>query len=505
MSIKDREKRRDNAQKNLDDFRSMLQVAYDYCIPEKNTFRIQSPGKEENIHIFDHTAVNGIVTAANRIQGALYPPQQQWMDFAAGNNFGEEEVKEIDDALTEATKVFFSYLHQSNFDTEVSPSTQDCLISTGYIQIDEEPITSDIPFRFTSIASSEIAPEKGAKGIIENCHRKIEMECGHIEETWPNANIPDKLAEIIRKDRFCKVEVKISQIKEGNSYWLYVDWEKEELFKEERGYKFIIPFRESVMPNEVLGRGPILRLLPVIRRVNKVQEFMLQNAAMNITGIFTGRGDGDFNPYSVRLVPGAVIPVDSNDNANPTLRALDRVGDPMLGDMIISDMQAIIEKALYINPLGDITDPVRSATEQMIRQQEQLRNQGAAIGRLKTEFLNEVIKSVSAILVSRGKLPKEFKIDGRDIKVVYQSPLAKAEMLDDFQNMTTFIGTMQSIAQTLPPEAAASFVAGTIAVEDLPAGIAKMLGVDSNFVRSEEDRVKLAEVAGSVQREEPPQ
>ena len=499
MSVKERDKRREKAQKNLDDFRSMLQVAYDYTIPEKNTFRIQSPGKEQNIHIFDHTAVNGIVTAANRIQGALLPPQQQWMDYAAGNNFGEEEVKEVDDALAEATDVFFSYLHQSNFDTEISPSLQDVLISIGYVQIDEEPISEDIPFRFTSVPASECFPERPEKGIIENVHRKVEMEARAIKETWPNATIPDKLQKIIEKDDCTKVDVKISQIKDRSQYWLYVDWENEELFKEPRDYKFIIAFRENVMPGEVLGRGPIMRLLPVIRRVNKVQEFMLQNAAINISGLFTGRSDGEFNPYSVRLAPGAVIPVDSNDNANPTLRALDRVGDPMLGDMVIKDMQEVIESALYINPLGDITDPVRSATEQMIRQQEQLRNQGAAIGRLKTELLNQIVKSVTAILVSRGKLPQGFNVNGREIKVVYQSPLAKAEMLDDFQNMQTFLGTIQGISASLPPEMAGAFYAGTLKIESLPSGIAKMLGVDSNFIRDEKERVALGQQLTNVQ------
>ena len=185
------------------------------------------------------------------------------------------------------------------------------------------------------------------------------------------------MSEIIKKDPHNKQKITISQIKEEYKYRLYVMWEEHILFDEERDYKFLIAFRDSVVPAMTWGRGVIWRLLPVIRRVNKVQEFLLRNAAINISGVFTANDSGSFNPHTVRIVPGAIIPVDSNDNNNPTLRALDRIGDAGLAQFTIEEMQMAIEKAMYINPLGDITDPTKTATEMMIRQQEQLKNEGA--------------------------------------------------------------------------------------------------------------------------------
>ena len=498
IDVKAHKRRIGAAGELMENFRSMLQVAYDYTIPERNYWRAKSPGKEENIHIYDETAVNGIVVAANRMQGALLPPQQKWMDFAAGSDFGEDQDKEVNDALTEATNVFFSYLHQSNFDTEINPSLQEVLISVGCIQIDEEPIGARVPFRFTHVPTCELKLERPLKGAVENIHREIEVEARSIPVTWPDADIPQDLKQILERDEFSKQKLTISQIKDEKSgkYKLVVLWKEHILFEEDRNYKFMIAFRESVVPSEVFGRGPIIRNLAVIRRVNKVTEFILQNSAIQIAGIYTGVGGDTFNPHTVRIAPGTVIPVESNDNANPTLRALDRAGDIGLGNMLTADMQEVIKKALYIDPLGDITDPTKTATEITIRKQEQIQNQGASISRLKTELLQPIVQSCTEILKERGKLPKELKVNGAEIKIVYQSPLAKAEKIEDFQNMQTFLMTMQELFAAQP-----EVMAGVVKIEELPSGIAEMLGVDSNYIRSETERQQVAEAVSNVQQQ----
>ena len=50
------------AKENAENFRSMLEIAYDYTIPEKNGWSNQVRGKEENLHIYDETAVNAATT-----------------------------------------------------------------------------------------------------------------------------------------------------------------------------------------------------------------------------------------------------------------------------------------------------------------------------------------------------------------------------------------------------------------------------------------------------------
>lgn len=485
-------KRIAKAKENADNFRSLLQIAYDYTIPEKNGWTNQVKGKEENLHIYDETAVNGIIVAANRRQGALMPPQQKWHSFKAGELLGEDETKAIDDALVEATDVYYSYFKTSNFDTEINPSLQDCLISTGYISIEENPVSDDQPFYFSSIPAYQMACEKPVKGVLENVHRFVSIQLDHILETWPNVKLPQELEEKLKTDPYCEISIVISQIKEGKNYKLIVSYKDKPLFEENRKYKFIIAFRESVNSGDVLGRGVILRMLPLIRRLNKVEQYTLDNAALQVAGVYTGVSDGSFNPYTFRIAPGVINTVHSNDNQNPSIRALDRAGDIGLGNMLVNEMRDILEKALNINPMGDITDPTKTATEQMIRQQEMLRSEGASISRLKTELLYPIVQSVTAILMERGKIPP-FEVGGEEVRVVYQSPLAKAEMLDDFQNMQTYMGFMQSIAQTLPPEMAAMFMAGTIKIESLPSKAARMLSVDSDINRSKKEQVKLGQ------------
>jgi hypothetical protein len=154
----------------------------------------------------------------------------------------------------------------------------------------------------------------------------------------------------------------------------------------------LIIYRTNVIPGEVYGRGPVLDVLPDIRTANKVKEYILKNAALQMTGVYTAISDGTWNPHTVTIAPGSIIPVGSNSNQNPSLRPLENSGRMDVGQIILEDLQANINKALFAEPLGAVDDPVKSATEQMLRTQEMLRTSGASFGRLNTEKIKALGK-----------------------------------------------------------------------------------------------------------------
>ena len=151
---------------------------------------------------------------------------------------------------------------------------------------------------------------------------------------------------------------------------------------------------------------------------------------------------------------------------------------------MLEDLRENIRKALFIEPLGDITDPVRSATEITIRQQEMLKNAGASIGRLKSELIEPLVRAVVDILSSLGKMAPII-VDGKEVTIKQMSPLAKAEDLEDFQNSQLW---WSNVAQ-LPPEV----MMGSVKIEDLPRFWQQKLGVPANLVRSNEEREALAQ------------
>ncbi|NRA79854.1 MAG: hypothetical protein HRU18_16740 [Pseudoalteromonas sp.] len=468
-------------------WRSLHQEAMDYSTPQRETFTIQTEGQRKNHFIFDSTAEEGIEQFASRIQSSLMPSWQQWINLTAGTDIPEEEKEATDKALKQSTDVFFANLNHSNFDTEITPSLIDLGIGTGAILVEENDFNESSAFSFTNIPLAELYIEKPARGSVKSVWRKQKVEVGNIEVTWPDADIPAELQKMIDKDPNAEVDI-LNGFLFNSTTKLYdqvVIWQKHLLFTQSFETKRLIVFRWSLTPGEAYGRGPAIKKLPDIRTANKIVELTLGNAALQMSGVYTGRSDGIFNPNTVRIAPGAIIPVGSNETSNPSLRPLPLSGNLNIADNMLEGMRESIRKAFFASPLGEFSDPVRSATEQSIRNQEFLKQSGASIGRQKTELIEPLVAACVDILISRGKIP-QLKVDGKEVTIKQNSPLANAEDLETFQNTNLWLSTL---AQYIPPEV----LALKVKIEELPAKFAAQLGVDPTLVRSDAEAQKVGQ------------
>lgn len=492
------------AQSNWEQWRSLHQEAFDFSAPQRETFHKRNPGQRKNRHIFDSTAVTGLEQFANRIQGSLLPSWQQWMMLEAGSDIPDEDKDRVNQLLEETTDTFFSELNRSNFSTEITPSLSDLGIGTGAIMIEEGEFGSDEIFRFTNVPLAECYPENPFSGPIKTVWRKHELAVERIKQIWPEAELPPSLADKVKNEPRTKVELLNGMVynHEDKKYHHIIIFEKDKavLFTQAFNTQRLIVFRWHLTPGEIFGRGPIMQVLPDIRTVNKVKQFILENAALQMAGVYTGLDDGIFNPHTVRIAPGSVIPVNSNNQANPSLRALDRAGDIGIGQLIIEDLQNTIKKALFADPLGELTDPVKSATEIMVRKQEMLTQAGASLGRLKTELIEPIVAAGIDILGELGKIEK-IRVDGKEVAIKQASPLAKSEDLEDFQNFQVWTAALAQTAQLLGPEAGAALLAATIKIEEVPDYMREKLGVPAKLARSEDERDQVGtQIAGALQQ-----
>lgn len=483
-------KRFQKSEERYNKWRSLHQEAMDYCTPQRETFTIQSEGQRKNHFAFDSTAEDGIEQFASRIQGSLMPTWQQWMNLTAGDDIPEDEKEEVDKALSQATDTFFSNLNHSNFDTEITPSLVDLGIGTGCILVEENDFDESSAFKFTNIPLAELYVEKPARGAVKNVWRKQKVEAINMKTTWPDMEVDQDLEKIISKDPNQELDILngflFNQV--TKEYDQVVIWKKKLLFTQSFKTRRMIVFRWSLTPGEAYGRGPGIKKLPDIRVANKIVELTLGNAALQMSGVYTGRSDGIFNPHTVRIAPGVVIPVGSNDNSNPTLRGVTPSGNLGIADNLLLGYQEGIRKAFFSSPLGEISDPVRSATENILRNQEFLKQSGASIGRQKTELIEPLVAACVDILIERGKFP-DIQVDGKDVTIKQMSPLAKAEDLENFQNTQLWLSTLSSF---LPQEV----IALKVKVEDLPGKFQQQLGTDPSLIRSE---AETKEVAGQIQ------
>lgn len=481
------------AQANYEMFRSLHQETYDFVAPQRETFRFHAPGQSKNRHVYDSTAILGAQKYVSRIKGSSMPSWRQWAKFVSGSMVPENETVSVDKGLAEGTKLVFDNINHSNFDTEITPSLLDYSIGTGGLIVDEAPFTSDDIFVFKCVPLSELYIEN-----MDSTWRKHKIEVGQILENWPDAELPSQLQKMLDKDPNTKVDILNGHLlnQKDRLYYNVVLHEssKSILFEQSFATKRLFAYRNTVTPDELYGRGPAMQALPDIRSLNKMVEFKLRGLAMAVTGVYTGVNDGIFNPNTVRFAPGSIIPVASNQTNNPSLAPLPLGGDPTSVELSIRELQEKIDRTFFANPLGEVTDPVRSATENMIRQQEMLKQAGASFGRLRSELIEPLLEACIDILKGRGLFP-DLKVDGKQITIKHTSPLAQAEDLEDFQNIQTWAAAN---IELLGPEV----FMGTAKVEDFPKTTGKLLGIPEALIRDDREREAIGQAAAQAAQQQ---
>lgn len=472
---------------------SHLEEGYRYAIPHRNTFFNQNPGQKKNTDIFDSTAVLGVPSFATKMQSVLLPPWRHWSKLELGPEVPREqrETSRIAVLLQESTEVFFGHVDHSNMASQVHEAFQDLAIGTGCYDCLGGPLGGRA-LNFNAIPLAELTLEEGPQSTIETTYRDLNIAGRHIGRQWPGAQPGAKMAKLIEEKPSQKLPILEAVIYDPETG----RWEGAAVYKPEKEVFWRaswrtnprITFRWSVTPGEVYGRGPILQVLPDIKTANKVVEFVLRNAALTVAGMWTATTDAALNPFNFRIVPGAVVSVNSNDSRNPTIRALERAGDLRLGFEVLEQLQQTIKQALFQH-LRDPAGPVRSATEIAIEERELVNQIGSSFGRLQTEVVESTVMRGTDVLSQRGAFPN-IEIDGRRITLKHLSPLARAQDMDELMTLERTL----EIGGAAGPEV----LALGLKIEELAGWVAKRTGLDPRLIRDPGEKAQLQQKAAEL-------
>jgi hypothetical protein len=232
---------------------------------------------------------------------------------------------------------------------------------------------------------------------------------------------------------------------------------------------------------EIYGRGPLITALPDIKTLNKTLELLLKNASLAIAGVYTAADDGVLNPATVRILPGAIIPVARNGGPQgPSLTPLPKSADFNVSQIVINDLRANIKRILLDESLPPDNMSARSATEVVERMKELSQNLGSAFGRLINETMIPLVEKILLVMDERGLIDLPLRVNGLEVKVSAVAPLAMAQNMEEINNILQF----SQIAQAAGPEGAMA-----IKVGDMLDLIAEKLGVPQKIRRSPEERM----------------
>lgn len=483
-------KRQEIAQKKKDEFQALYMDAYEFALPQRQLYGVWeggNTGKNKMTRVFDSTAINSTQRFANRLQSVVFPPQRKWARLEAGNDIPADKKDTTQAVLDIYADKMYTVLRQSNFDIAMGEFLLDLSVGTAAMMV--QPGDDVNPINFIPVPLFLISYEEGANGQVDNVYRRMRMKGESIQRQWPDANIPDQLARIIADKPTEDVELleaTVYDVKRGDYCYHVIHKEsKQELVYRRRKTSPWVISRYMKVAGEIYGRGPLMTALPDIKTLNKTKELLLKNASLAVAGVYTAADDGVLNPNTVKLAPGAIIPVARNGGPQgPALAPLPRSGDFNVSQLVINDLVQNIKRILLDESLPPDNMSARSATEIVERMKELAQNLGSAFGRLINETMIPVVSKILEVMDERGMIDMPLRVNGLEVKVTPVAPLAMAQNMEEINAIMQYAQMMQGFGTD-----------GMLALktETLPDYIADKLGIPSAVRNSQAERAVLME------------
>ena len=454
LSAEDVLKRHEKALIKKEDFRNLYEEAYEFALPQRNLYDGHYDGKvggtKKMNRVFDSTAINSTQRFANRMQSGIFPPQRKWCRLEPGPDIPEDRKAEAQAALDIYNERLFSTLKQSNFDIAIGEFLLDLSVGTAVMMV--QPGDEINPINFIPVPQYLVSIEEGANGQVDNVYRRIRMKGEAIQRQWIDAEIPKELQKKIDDkptDDVELIEATVFDQKRGDYCYHVIHKEsKTELVYRRMEYSPWIVSRYAKVAGEIYGRGPLITALPDIKTLNKTIELVLKNASLSISGVYTAADDGVLNPNTVKIMPGAIIPVARNGGPQgESLKALPRSGDFNVSQLIMNDLRMNIKRILLDESLPPDNMSARSATEVVERMKELAQNLGSAFGRLINETMIPVVTKILQVMDQKGLINLPLKVNGLEIKIQPVSPLAQAQSMEDVENVLKFAQIAQASGQ----------------------------------------------------------
>lgn len=468
---------------------SIIRDCYDFCIPNRNNVdKANKDGQERTQKVVDGTAVEALYGFANELQSSLIPADTSWVRMKPGIATKEQDISDASEALDYWTGVVFEDIHNSNFSSAAHEALLDVGIGTGAIRV----IGGDVKQRliYETIPLVDIVVEEGPYGTIENVYFPKTVKASMIKRRWPFAEFDADTAEMVKNSPDAMVDLVECCVYDVTyaAYRTVVFVEKtaKAIFQSASDESEYAVFRWAVAPGEIMGRGVAMSALPFIRVLNRSMRLTVSISELAIAGMYTGVGDGIFNPHNVVFKPGAIFPTEDPDAG---LKPIAQSHDFQISQELMSEWRMRIRAIMFQEeaaPLVQGTQP--SATAAILRSERLQAKIGGSFPRLFRELVSPLFKKSVFQLQLLGRLPADLKLNGHDVDIQYVGPLAQASRMDQVKSVQSAI---EVVAGLLGPE----MVHAGFKSEEIPRFIGEGFGVPDKLMRSPkevEDTIKMA-------------
>ena len=420
---------------------------------------MKSYAKAANAAIFDTTATDSVRVLASAIVAGTTPANSRWPGYGVAGYEDDEVPDDSKQFLDDGADVIWKNIHNSNFDSVAFECAVDLTIPGLFaMYVDEHP-EGGYHFDQWDLASLWFAASK-AGGPLDIVHREwwptaeqalafygenmVSQSCRDLATKKPDERVgflwviePRKGAEGNLAQnmpfRSCHIELKTrKEVKESGYH----------------EFPLVVP-RWMPLPDSVYPVGPVWDALPDIKTLNKAVEMSLSNLDMAVAGMWGAVDDGVLNPRAVRVGPKKVIVMSDKESFFPLAPA----GKFELAAIEIDRLQKSIRRVLMADQLTPNDKPQMTAFEVNVRVELIRQLLGPVYGRMQSEYLQPLLKRCFGLAYRSGALGQAPQwLQGKQLSVQYNSPLARAQKMVDVQAMDRFETTLaQEVQATQNP------------------------------------------------------
>ena len=513
---------------------SLWQDLSDYFCPGRITaVRKESEGARKTQKIYDNTGADASQKLAAGLYSRTVNPASKWFYITVETpDESIEASKEVSEWFDLARDKTQSVINKRGTGALYQTYCDLTSLCNAVLFINEDPIAG-VSFRVFPIDTVDIAEDY--RGVVDTVYRKFEMTLRQIEQEFPGKlsrdkqqqmeDDPDAKANVLhvvgpRKkydpDKIDNLNMPIESI--------YILCEDATVLQES-GYPEM-PYavaRLEVLAGELYGRGPATIALPEVKSLNEMAKLQLDSSNMRLRPPLDVPINAYVNP--IELIPGYKNL--NQDEGGRRVTPLNVAGELSYTAKDIELMQNKVKTIFYNDQLYLRTNAEMTATEVQKRSEIQMQLMGPWQGRLELELFEPLINRVLGILIRTGEIPpppqellelsedevlsgklqrqesnseeqeakqeekRRKRYSTKALKIVYDSPLARAQRLVDVQVIDQ---VKMSIAQTmqLNPQGAQDllmrFDLGKMEVDK-----AKALGLPTKYIVTDEEYNKAKE------------
>lgn len=404
--------------------------------------------------MYDSTAPDSARILASSTQTGSTPSNTRWFGLTVQDQEDGERQW-----LDEAAQSLWTEIHASNFDAESMDGLLDMVAFGWFVMFvnlaqGDDGSVNGFQFELWPIGSCYCAASTPA-GPIDTVFRPYCLTVEQCVSQFGMANVSEKVRELYQSEKYDEKVNLIHAIyprrhgRQGAARArnmpfasVYVDCDSKQVVRESGFHEqpFFAP-RWTRIPNSVYAVGPMFDALPDTKTVNKLAQMELANADIAVAGMWIAEDDGVLNPRTVRVGPRKIIVANSVDSMKPLVTG----ADFNISFTKRADLEAKIRKTMMADQLPPMEGQPRTATEFYARINLIRQLLGPVYGRMQSEYLKPLINRCFGLAFRAGLFdPPPQSLAGRPYSIVYLSPMAKSQKLEE---VSAIEGTFAAVAQ----------------------------------------------------------